>query len=469
MTRRVRSGTMVAALVVSGAALVAAYLGKTASGGLRSVAAVAVFMVVGVFLLTGGRQAILGLTVLGLIVGSSAAGALKSAIFYGRFALLGALIVANVLTGKRSHASARERAFIGAISGFAALAVCSAIWSVDPNLTIQRAMGMSLLFGSIATSALYVWNDGAAVERDFRTIAAVFLAAIFVGIPAYLVHASWAFSGSRFRGVLENPNTIGIVCSMVLPVVVALAADANTTRRGSWILGAMLLTFSVLAAASRGGIVGSALGIGVLLLRRAKDSPRRTIPLLVVLGVVAGSLFLITASGSGSDQSPVSQAIARFTTQDDSGRSDGRRIALDASAERPVTGWGFGTQEKVIAPRVPVGGALTGLVHNGYLVVLVEMGPLGLLLILVALGLALRSVWRVSDPRMLVALAAFVAGSFSQIIESGLTSAGAVFTLTYWMIAMAAIRLRALADAGVGVRAPDAPVRARTLSAHVRV
>jgi hypothetical protein len=142
-----------------------------------------------------------------------------------------------------------------------------------------------------------------------------------------------------------------------------------------------------------------------------------------------------------------------------SGRLAAWKGALELIGDRPILGYGFGTETKVFVDRWYF--FQGGTPENSYLGILLQLGALGLALI-VALGSALalgasRALrFRQGDERMLVVmeLGVLVAAAGIMLIQSYLYSVGNVASATVW------ISLFALGPIALEPRSARARVRA---------
>jgi O-antigen ligase len=131
-----------------------------------------------------------------------------------------------------------------------------------------------------------------------------------------------------------------------------------------------------------------------------------------------------------------------------SGRTAAWRGALHQVDQRPVTGYGFGTEQRVFVDRYALFAG--GLPENSYIGFLLQLGVVGLIsflaLVAVWLGRGVGAYRRLADRDRLTLVACgavVVAGLVCAIVQSYLTSVGNVATATFWI---AAFMLAALGD-----------------------
>jgi len=134
-----------------------------------------------------------------------------------------------------------------------ALGVESALWSVDPGLTIGRVFTVAVLFLAAFALALGSLDARTAARRVFAGVlagcAAVALASLVVLVVWHddAVLKATTGAGWRFRGLGENPNTVSMLLSIGLPIAVWHALDrrgpellASGTRVGGFVIEAVL-------------------------------------------------------------------------------------------------------------------------------------------------------------------------------------------------------------------------------------
>jgi O-antigen ligase len=249
--------------------------------------------------------------------------------------------------------------------------------------------------------------------------------ALFAGaLGAALVLGLWGLAQVRFQGearalaFLETPNTYAALLDLVLlPAAVWLLWG-----RGGRVLAALLalLLCASLAALSRGAWIGALAGAGAALLlglRLPRPTARAWTRLgaAIVLGVVIAVAARIQVPGLEHEKPPPS-ASARLESS--ASRLELYALAWEAYRAHPVAGGGYLTYRYALErhrAEVPSYGAdhVTYFVHNDYLQLLEETGPLGLLA-LVALAflpflLARRALARL-EPEQKVHAVAAVAG-----------------------------------------------------------
>lgn len=428
-------------LAVSLAALSGPVLARM---GTRGITLMTVLLVVGTLLFTKARRVTLGLTTIVFVIGSSTVVALREPTFYARFGLLAALGVVALMSppARKPIRALSQFAFFGL--ALSVLAMASAFWSADPFLTLRRGFSVMILFLVLYLLVTRVWTTRATIRGDLAIIASCLGVAIVLGLtPIARLFGSVEIAG-RFRGMLENPNTIGIVATMLVPALIGLIVTATRRVERRWFVLLVFATVvSLILSRSRAGLIGTGVGtIAYIIGSRSLTRARKLLPMLgIAFAIIA--VFLV----SSAPRQDVQTTLARFSDRTGSGRAGAWQLSLELSAKRPIVGYGFGVSEDIFGPAVLnlKNGFLGTHVHNGYLQILLELGAAGLLLLLLLLSVVVRGAYHRTESDLHVALFACVpAGLTAMLAESGITSVGGLFAFLFWFLAAAAMRSKSL-------------------------
>jgi O-antigen ligase len=270
------------------------------------------------------------------------------------------------------------------IRGWERIAAASALVVLAPTLyfTFSRGGWLALAFGIVAMLA--------ASPRRLANLAGL---AALVPAPAVAV-----FAASQFEALTRQENAL-----------------VEAAREGKVLL-------AILGACALGG---TALAGALLLLeRRIKVGPRgrQAVGSLVIAAVIGTAVTVIATSGGpvtvaerairSFEAPPPSTGPDlndRLLTFSGSGRVDIWRAALSAREREPILGIGAGAFERVWQ-RDPGWIFVVRDAHSLYLEMLVELGPAGLALLLIALGIPLAACVAARRERVVpAALGAYVA------------------------------------------------------------
>jgi hypothetical protein len=381
---------------------------------------------------------------------------------------------------------------------FLGLAVVSTGWSVAPRLTFERSASMGVLFAFGALLAYGIGGDEPARRSAFGGLAggavlvALLGAVMLVVDRTHAVQHTTAITPWRFRGFTENPNTISVLAAVALPIIGWLAMTAPETRvRVLWIIGGLLLLASVVGAESRGGLLACTVGLATVCAALVRPWRRLIVALASLAVILVGGIELRAATdpgqaafvsimppppsvprgyfthsggtgngtggGSGVHRKPVhltaktvelpaadSEIGHPMLSRSKSSVAGSGRVAewkgvLQDVKQRPLLGYGFGTEESVFRDRWYY--FQGGTAENSYLGILLQLGvvgavllgSLGVLLVVAAVRLMRRT--RV-DRRGEVAagLGVLVAAALLMLIQSYIYSVGNVATTTVWIV-----------------------------------
>ncbi len=275
--------------------------------------------------------------------------------------------------------------FVGAPLGILLiLTFSSALWSVNPEVTIRRAVALT------GASIIGIYTGLRLPVRQL--ILLVFLATISILVFSLLLAIVSPLQGTdfehRLRGVCSDKNHFAEVCALTLLTSLALTgmgrgSNYETALR---VFGAVLSIVCMVMARSTAVIpvLGSALAMLALghVLLRASPKVLAVIPFLAGVALL---LLMIAIANSGE--------VAEFLGKDAdiSGRTLIWAFAFKHIAIRPFTGWGYSA--------FWVGGDSPGAVfwanvhlgvphaHNGYIQLALDLGFLGV--VLFAVGVVL--------------------------------------------------------------------------------
>jgi exopolysaccharide production protein ExoQ len=267
----------------------------------------------------------------------------------------------------------------------ALLAICSAMWADDPNLTLRRGLVLlgTTAFGIYLGSAFSLREQLQLITRAFGLI---LLLSIFCALafPQYGVDRE--IHGGDWQGIFAQKNLLGK--AMIISTIAFLSSGGLYRRWVRW----AFVAASILVALLSNSLTSLAT-IGVLLLlapayRLLRVKKKTLIPVLIGIGTgMATAIFLAIRN-----QEIVLQLMDRSISL--TGRTDIWRFVWEAISQRMVLGYGFnGFWEGI-------GGASASVIlslgwvakhaHDGFLDLWLELGIVGLALFAMGYFSALR-------------------------------------------------------------------------------
>jgi exopolysaccharide production protein ExoQ len=378
---------------------------------------------------------------------------------FGEAARWGVLFLAAGLATLKGFSRGGGQVGIGARDGvilsFLGLFLLSSQWSIMPSTTAQRAIAVALLY---VASFWYFWawadrhSDGRLVDLLLRTLAVVLGLNLILGgafAPSTLI-------SGRFQGLFTNPNNIGLIVSLAIPL--SFGRAIATRRRNDWLLWGFFV-INDLACGSRGALVGSLVGMALVLCLSATRRPALVLGMAAAFVVVLGLLW-----GTDVFQEKVVRADT-FETM--SNRTKFWELAKqNYIPARPGLGHGFGSDELI---HVYYGIDIKDLKLRGYgvmssyygLAVAVGVPATVLFFVPLWLGTLFPMFHYRRDARLVACGAAVVSGLMVSIVEPALYSAGNCFAFLFWITLMLVLRRACYRRAGVRLGAAGELLRAR--------
>ena len=356
-----------------------------------------------------------------------------------------------------------------------AVGVVSTAWSVTPRLTTERVFTLGILLVTGVALALSDPDRSVAAARVMRGvlfgIAAVAIGSLVTLVVSHhdAVLPATTGAGWRFQGLGQNPNTVPMLLAVGLPLAVWLAFEGRGWQRPAGAALVLLFAGEIAASGTRGAVVA---GFGGALLAALVLGPTVGAKVLVAAGLILLAGMCVTATrfqhatgeanrtavangGTTVVRTRGLDAERGFRLQDElghpplggyrppvtrtllgaSGRAQAWVGAAQQAAQRPLLGYGFGTEDRVFVDRFyAFEGAFP---ENSYVGVLLQLGSAGVALLV---GLLLTLAWNAY--RVLrrdhggpgaAAAGVLVAAILIGLSQSGLTSVGNIAAASIWV------------------------------------
>jgi hypothetical protein len=443
-------------------------------------------------------SAALAATVLAFTLGSSSVSELTQFGLRLRWVcLMGLVPLAALLVRARPRPRRLPARAIYTITGvLLLLAFESTLWSVRPMLTLGRATSLLLL---VAVAGLFGVAAAGRPEVATRLIRGLVVGGALValfGFVLLLINHSLAVQQSspgmpsRLRGLGQNPNTASLLSAILLPLASWLVVEARTVRGRALAGSAVVLLAATIIGSGSYGALGASFA-GMLVMSAAFDWPyaRRAALAAVAVTAFAGGLAFnqlpgrtsalphaapavttnaapgSTAPRNGSPRkvpppaastvsgvrpgqsrledeigsSPGGTPVTRRTLFGGSGRGRAWQGALELGLERPLAGYGFGTEEHVFVDRwISFNGSRP---ENSVIGLFLQLGAIGVLLLIALVAMtvvatlaAIRQL-RGGPRRGAAACAgAVAAASALALVQSYVYSVGNVGSLPLWVL-----------------------------------
>jgi O-antigen ligase len=403
--------------------------------------------------------------------------------------LLALVLVAFVLAARRRVVELRGFVLAAGLLGLFLLSlfVASAAWSVDPKLTIERAVTFGAALGAAAALASAARERPALVRSLIVGAVAgvgVVTAVGFVLYPFYPQQSADQASIAlefRFKGLGENPNTVSMLAGLTIPLVLWALVEARARIARAAAAAVLVLSYAtIVLSGSRGGLLAALVGALAFSVSRARRAALTTAAVSIVAFFAAIVLMQIpqplgNPPPSATPPTPVAPkpkgpvlpppppaatpAISanrglgplevetgtgngRRTFFGSSGRVQAWRGAIDQANERPLLGYGFGTEDVVFLDHFSA--FQGGRPENSFVGAYLQVGLVGLAAFVGLIGViaaaAVRALRRLRGPARTVlgaCFGVFAGGCALMLVQSYAYSAGNLTSVTLWTFALA--------------------------------
>jgi putative inorganic carbon (hco3(-)) transporter len=287
--------------------------------------------------------------------------------------LLGlALVAAYFLQAVRRNDVVRLPPVLGFALAFGLIVGLALIASPEPSAGLQKAFRY-VFFILFLFLMIQLIDTREQAVRLLRVLVTSCAAASLYGIVGFVTGTV-----ERASGPIADPNDFAYMMAAVLPLALFLCVEDRRWRL-AWVASTLLLLGATFATLSRGAIVGlAALLLWAILTRRIGIGGTVAVAVAAVLVVAAAFTFW---ASTVEERLTEKNKIAAANTES--------RAAFWAAAEEmwednPVLGIGpgrFPIEAKNYVKNSPIE-LEDPIVHNSYIEILVEAGPLALLLFL---------------------------------------------------------------------------------------
>lgn len=322
---------------------------------------------------------------------------------------------------------------IGAIV-FIGTCFASSFWSIVPGYTIFRSVSILLLY-LCSFWSLWKWTDEFGELQLQNQLILVVGWGLVLNLLLGLTMVPGAFLVGRFRGLLENPNTVAILSGLFIPLLFFRFLQRTCFLNFLFLIATCL---GLILSGGRAGLLAAIVGVGLVLWKRS--SFLRSI--LVALGISLIALFELMHPGV-----ILEFAQGQIYRGDADNLLSNRQVAWDLAnyyiAQRPVLGHGFGTDGLLHQYyRSQVSVRIHG-VASAYYGMAVQFGVYLTVIFFAGLWLfALRALiaGMRDNPLIVVYSAIMIGGLMICFTEPWIYSAGNAYSWFYWTIIMLLVR-----------------------------
>lgn len=299
------------------------------------------------------------------------------------------------------------------------------LFSEVPFRSFQKTLSYSILLISsplLLTGVIETYG-----KLFFKKLIVMFGLILLIGLILILINYDFVHLIGRFRGLLGNPNGMGIF-GIVFFLLFQVVQDRypNIFSRKEVIVLGVLFVLSIVYSGSRSGI------FTILLFYGLRWIFRRSTSLGVFVSVISVVVMnFVTIDWIGIIQTFGLQEYFRVETlTEGSGRLVAWNFAWEQIQENVLWGYGFVHNEYIFGKYILQLSNLghQGNVHNSFLTLWLDTGLIGLLLFLLPL---LRLVYKAALNTQ-VALPIFICFVFSANFESWLSASLNPFTIIFY-------------------------------------
>lgn len=327
---------------------------------------------------------------------------------------------------------------------FVLYAILSSTYSIEPTLTLQRAISVALLWFSLFWSVWHYASDLQKIRGVIYVLGYVFSS--FLLLSDFSLALGWpqAFDGGRFRGIMANANSVGSMSALGISLfLLGLVTSQTMAKSISYSVLLCLTIVNVILSGSRAGAVATSAATAIVL---AVGSKRKS--LLVTLALSLGVIILMLPTPSLSAVVGKDVLIRFQELPFLHNRRLFWEVAISVFMRRPLYGHGFGVTERILKLHA----------QNSFLNICIDLGAIGLFITVVLLGTLVfeagQLVSRLKDRETKLLAAALVGvlvgGLADASLESWLTAAGSFESLPFWLAGALILRMNYLLNPAQG-------------------
>ncbi|OGX15732.1 MAG: hypothetical protein A2166_03130 [Omnitrophica WOR_2 bacterium RBG_13_41_10] len=317
---------------------------------------------------------------------------------------------------------------------FIIYAFLSSFYSPFPSLTLERTATILALYICIFW-IIWKYAYEQSPEKVVRLILSVLWPLFTLGYLMIFIGPYRPFLAGRFTGIFANPNSLGLLSAIILPISLWHFLE---TKKKSALLFFLMILLGLLFSAARGSLNATAFALGYFIYASSKKyKPFIFFSLtsfILILGLVIETF--------------IKQYFMDYIRSENipilGGRLNIWPVALDSIIDKPIFGYGFGVEDKILGLKnVIFLKQHAGIsAHNSYLGMLLQLGLFGFIIFFIPLfmllfkELFLRQEGEATSLLRHALCASLIAGLICCIYESWIYSVGNSFVLPFWILVM---------------------------------
>lgn len=316
---------------------------------------------------------------------------------------------------------------------FISYAFMSIAYSPYPYLTLERSTTILLLYISVFWIIWkYAYQQGP--EKVVSLILGVMWIIFIASYAAIFIGPFRPFLNGRFMGVFANPNGMGVVSALILPL--SLWKFLETGKKSALFLF-LLISLSLLFCGARGSLNATLFALGYLIYARSKR--KNPFALFATLSCVLIFIWIIETSAKEFFKTYIRLESIPIL----GGRLEAWQAGVNLIMDKPLFGYGFGVEDKLFGLKKIMFRRHAGAyVHNSFLGMLLQLGLLGFIMFFVPLFILLfKELFSRNEnqevPILRYALrSSLIAGLVCCVSESWIYSVGNTQVFPFWIMVM---------------------------------
>lgn len=310
---------------------------------------------------------------------------------------------------------------------FALFALFTTLWAKDHFISLQKSVSYGLLLFSLPAIFLMAWKRNRAIVSDLIFFVSILLG---IGLALYLISPNTVLLVERYRGLLGNPNGLGILLTASGPLFFLSMRSKAECRmnRTSQIIFLLVFVMSLLLSGSRTSLFAVMIFLAFYAMRNLPHALTFTLFLVISISYDA----ILSSLPQISIFFGLQEYLRVDTLDEGSGRFVAWNFAFDKIESVFFLGGGYGYTELIFKKFFWELSNLghQGNAHNSYLTLWLDTGLIGLSLFVV--GMVRTSLSALNNSRY--ALPIIYCMLFSANFESWLAASLNPFTSLFLIL-----------------------------------
>jgi len=265
---------------------------------------------------------------------------------------------------------------------FLIFALFATLWSQDKFTAFQKAFSYGLVYFVLPLLFLKAMVSDKSFKKD---VLVFFFLILSAGLVIHAVNPEFTSLVGRYRGLLGNPNGLGIFLTVMYPLVFLLGIDLGDQFKGNrfYFLFYGVFGLSLLLTGSRTSLIA----ILIFFLFNRLRYLSNTVAFILFIALIFSYEFLLSTVPEFIEFLGLAEYFRLDTIEEGSGRFIAWNFAWQRVQEVFFVGGGFGHTEYVFKQYFAELSKLghQGNAHNSFLTIWLDTGLIGILLFVTGL------------------------------------------------------------------------------------